>query len=231
MPGRTLFTVGHSTREADELVTLLQRHGVDRLVDVRRYPGSRRHPHFNRESLAQRLTAAGIGYRHAPELGGRRDPAPASHNQGWRNASFRAYADYMATPPFLAALDRLLHDAQHHSVAIMCAEAVPWRCHRNLISDAIVARGGVVRHILGHDADPTTHDLNPMAHLGPDGTLTYPGAGMGTSTGQGTGTGTGMGMGMGTGMGTGEGGGEGSGRGERPGDAGGADGSQHELFA
>jgi uncharacterized protein (DUF488 family) len=195
MPGGTLFTIGHSTREADELVALLQRSGVHRLVDVRRFPGSRRYPHFNRESLADRLAAAGVEYRHASELGGRREPAPASPIQGWRNASFRAYADYMATPPFLAALDRLLHEAQRHTVAIMCAEAVPWRCHRNLISDAIVARGGIVRHIVGHDADPTTHHLNPMARLEPDGTLTYHGTGTGND------------------------------------EAGGGDGSQHELFA
>jgi uncharacterized protein (DUF488 family) len=197
----TLFTIGHSTREADVFVALLHQHGVDFLVDVRRYPGSRRHPHFNREALADHLAAAGIGYRHAPELGGRRDPAPDSPNRGWRNASFRAYADYIATPPFLAALDRLLHDAQRHTVAIMCAEAVPWRCHRNLIADAIVSRDWVVRHILGHDADPTTHDLNPMARLEPDGTLIYRGTGAGDDTG------------------------------ERPGDDEGANGSQHELFA
>jgi uncharacterized protein (DUF488 family) len=195
MAGGALFTIGHSAREVDELVALLQRNGVQRLVDVRRYPGSRRHPHFNRETLGDRLTAAGIGYRHAHDLGGRREPAPASPNQGWRNASFRAYADYMATPPFLAALDRLIHEAQGHTVAIMCAEAVPWRCHRNLISDAIVARGGVVRHIVSHDADPTTHVLNPMARLEPDGTLTYHGTGTGDD------------------------------------EAGGGDGSQHELFA
>jgi uncharacterized protein (DUF488 family) len=177
MPGGTLFTVGHSTREADAFVALLRHHGVDLLVDVRRYPGSRRHPHFNREALADHLAAAGIQYRHAPELGGRRDNAPNRDdgpNRGWRNASFRAYADYMATPPFRAALDRLIDESAGHAVVMMCAEAVPWRCHRNLISDALVARGVEVRHIVSADA-PAAHDLNPMALLGPHGGVTYPG--------------------------------------------------------
>jgi uncharacterized protein (DUF488 family) len=196
MPPGAIFTIGHSTREANDFVALLRHHGVDLLVDVRRYPGSRRHPHFNREALAERLAADGIGYRHAPDLGGRRvgssanqpadSPGPEhsagsgrstgrddSPNRGWRNASFRAYADYMATPPFRAALDQLLDDASRHTVAIMCAEAVPWRCHRNLISDALIARDVEIRHILSDDA-PSRHELNPMASIGPQGTVTYP---------------------------------------------------------
>jgi uncharacterized protein (DUF488 family) len=196
MPPGAIFTIGHSTREADDFVALLSHHGVDLLVDVRRHPGSRRHPHFNREALAERLATDGIEYRHAPDLGGRRvgpsanEPADSprrddssghgrspgrddSPNRGWRNASFRAYADYMATPPFRAALDQLLDDAGNHTVAVMCAEAVPWRCHRNLISDALVARDVEVRHILSDDA-PSRHEVNPMARLSPQGTLTYP---------------------------------------------------------
>jgi uncharacterized protein (DUF488 family) len=196
MPPGAIFTIGHSTREADDFVALLRHHGVDLLVDVRRYPGSRRYPHFNREALAERLAADGIAYRHAPDLGGRRvgpsadaagdspgradspghGPSPGrddSPNRGWRNASFRAYADYMATPLFRAALDQLLDDAGNRTVAIMCAEAVPWRCHRNLISDALVARDVEARHILSDDA-PSRHELNPMARLGPQGTVTYP---------------------------------------------------------
>jgi uncharacterized protein (DUF488 family) len=243
MPRGALFTIGHSTREADAFVALLRHHGVDLLVDVRRYPGSRRHPHFNREALADRLAAAGIGYRHAPDLGGRRvgpsaDPpddspgrdGPASRddstghgrppgpddspNRGWRNASFRAYADYMATPPFRAALDQLLDNAAHHTVAIMCAEAVPWRCHRNLISDALAARDVEVRHILSDDA-PSRHELNPMARLGPQGTVTYPAKEAVERRGRrGGGSGT-----AGGGGGTGGAGGPG-----------GEDGSQRELF-
>lgn len=174
MTGPTVFTVGHSTREADELVELLGRNGVDLLIDVRRYPTSRRHPHFSREPLADRLAASGIGYRHAPDLGGRREGARDSPDRGWRNAGFRAYADYMGTAGFRAALDGVLEDAGRSTVAIMCAEAVPWRCHRNLISDALVARGVEVRHILS-DAEPSAHELSGMARVDQAGGVTYPG--------------------------------------------------------
>ncbi len=171
-----VFTIGHSTRSIEELIDLLARNGVKRLVDVRRFPGSRRHPHFNRESLSPSLAGAGIDYRHAPALGGRRGAAdPASPNTGWRNASFRAYADHLSTPEFRDALDAVLEDARQGPVAIMCAEAVPWRCHRQLISDALVARGVPVRHILS-DAEPTPHELNEMAKGDEDGGVTYPGA-------------------------------------------------------
>jgi uncharacterized protein (DUF488 family) len=174
MDGATVFTIGHSTRQADELVELLRRNGVDLLIDVRRYPTSRRHPHFSREPLAERLASAAIGYRHAPELGGRREGAPDSPNRAWRNAGFRAYADYMGTAGFRTALERVTEDAGRHTVAIMCAEAVPWRCHRNLISDALAARGVDVRHILS-EAQPSAHELNGMARVDPDGSVTYPG--------------------------------------------------------
>ena len=130
--------------------------------DIRRYPGSRRYPHFSRESLAQSLP---ITYVHVPELGGRRKPLPDSPNTGWRNEQFRAYADYMATPEFAAALDMLLDSDVR--TAIMCAEAVPWRCHRLLISDALVARGVEVRHILGPaPAQPHVLTAGAPSHLG-----------------------------------------------------------------
>ncbi len=168
-----LYTIGHSTRSTEELVALLKAHGVRAVVDVRRFPGSRRHPRFNREALAQDLEAAGIAYRHEEGLGGRRGaPAPASPNGGWRNASFRAYADHMDTAAFRAALERVLR-APDGPVAVMCAEAVPWRCHRQLIADAAVALGREVRHILSPDrAEP--HRLHEAARVRPDGTVVYP---------------------------------------------------------
>jgi uncharacterized protein (DUF488 family) len=170
----TLFTIGHSTRSMDDLMALLHRHGIRRLVDVRRYPGSRRHPQFNREAMTLSLEAGGIEYRHAPELGGRRDAANEdSPNQGLRNASFRAYADYMGTPDFQAALDALVAEAADRPVAILCAEAVPWRCHRNLISDAVAARGVEVRHIVG-DGEAKRHELHSAARVDHAGRLTYP---------------------------------------------------------
>lgn len=166
-------TVGHSTRSADELVRLLRDARAEVLLDVRRFPMSRRHPQFNREALQERLEAAGIEYHHAPELGGRRSPRPDSPNTGWRNAGFRAYADYMATPEFGRALDRLLDLAAGRTASIMCAEAVPWRCHRRLIADALVARGVEVRHLLAAGRSEL-HELNPLATVRDDGTLVYP---------------------------------------------------------
>jgi uncharacterized protein (DUF488 family) len=171
-----VFTIGHSTRSIEELIALLTRNGVRQLVDVRRFPGSRRHPHFNREALAPSLAEAGILYRHAPELGGRRGaPDPASPNTGWRNASFRAYADHLGTAEFSRALDTVIEDAKRGPAAIMCAEAVPWRCHRQLISAALVARGHPVLHILS-EAEPRPHELNGMARTDGRGGVTYPGA-------------------------------------------------------
>lgn len=170
-----LLTVGHSTRSAEEFVDLLRAHGVRLLVDVRRFPGSRRHPWFNREALRETLEEAGIAYRHAPELGGRRGTSrDDSPNTAWRNDSFRAYADHMASPDFRAALQRLLEDAGERRTAVMCAEAVPWRCHRQLISDAVVAGGGEVLHVLD-EARTDRHALREEARVAEDGTVTYPG--------------------------------------------------------
>ena len=151
-PRGAVFTIGHSTRGIGEFIELLRANGIELLVDVRRFPGSRRHPQFGREALAASLADAGIAYRHEEALGGRRagDPkAGPSPNTAWRHAAFRAYADYMATPPFRAALERLMADADVRRPVIMCAEAVPWRCHRRLITDALLARGVPVFDIIG----------------------------------------------------------------------------------
>jgi uncharacterized protein (DUF488 family) len=171
----TIYTVGHSTLSLNDFCALLRAHGVGQLVDVRRFPGSRRHPHFGAEFLARTLPAEGVRYSHEPELGGRRTASATSPNTAWRAAGFRAYADYMATPAFAAALERLLMCAATAPTAIMCAEAVPWRCHRQLIADALVARGHTVRHITSA-ARANQHRLNPHAVIGREGTLTYPGA-------------------------------------------------------
>ncbi len=136
-----IYTVGHSTRRLEEFLRLLSAHGVEGVVDVRRYPASRRHPHFAREALAGALAAAGIAYRHEPDLGGRRAPRGDSANVGWKDAGFRGYADHMATTAFRAALERLIEFAEARPTAILCAEAVPSRCHRQLIADALTARG------------------------------------------------------------------------------------------
>lgn len=145
----TLYTIGHSTRTAEELLELLRRNGVRELVDVRAFPGSRRHPHFGSEALRAFLTRAGIAYVHSPELGGRRKPRPDAAPTAWREPGFAAYADYMTTPEFKRAVDALLERAAERPTAIMCSEAVPWRCHRSMISDAVAARGWEVLHILG----------------------------------------------------------------------------------
>jgi uncharacterized protein (DUF488 family) len=176
VPRGAVFTIGHSTRTIGEFVALLRGNGITRLVDVRRFPGSRRHPHFGRDTLPASLAQAGIAYRHEEALGGRRagDPAAGpSPNTAWRVAAFRAYADYMATPPFRAALERLTADAAEGRPVIMCAEAVPWRCHRRLITDALLARGVPVLDIIGPGA-PSAAVLSPHAVVQPDGGLIYP---------------------------------------------------------
>jgi uncharacterized protein (DUF488 family) len=157
----TLYTIGHSTRSAEELIELLRRNGVRQLVDVRAFPGSRRHPHFGREALQASLTAAGITYVHSPELGGRRRPRPDAAPTAWREPGFAAYADYMTTAEFARAIDQLLVRASAQPTTIMCSEAVPWRCHRSMISDAVVARGWDVLHVLGTTVSP--HVLTSFA--------------------------------------------------------------------
>jgi len=144
-----IWTIGHSTRSIDDFISLLEENGIRLLADVRSWPGSKRYPQFNREALAESLNAHGIRYEHFPELGGRRKPNAASQNTAWRNASFRGYADHMETEEFRKGVERLLVLAgEAGPAAIMCAEAVWWRCHRSLISDYLKSRGIEVMHIL-----------------------------------------------------------------------------------
>ncbi|HEX6558043.1 MAG TPA: DUF488 domain-containing protein [Longimicrobiales bacterium] len=171
-----VFTVGHSTRTIAEFSALLHENRIQRLVDVRRYPGSRRYPHFGREPLPVFLQQAGIEYVHEDALGGRRTPRADSPNEVWRNAQFRGYADHMDSPEFRAALQRLIEGAQTTRQVIMCAEAVPWRCHRQLIADALVARGVDVRHII-QAGSVKEHALNENARVLADGHLVYSSAG------------------------------------------------------
>lgn len=143
-----LWTVGHSTRESEELFKALRSFEIEVLVDVRSFPGSRRYPQFNKEQLRISLPAGGIEYLHFPELGGRRGARSDSHNIAWHNKMFRGYADYMETAEFHAGIARLLNVARTRRTAIMCAEAVWWRCHRSLISDYLKAQGVEVTHIM-----------------------------------------------------------------------------------
>jgi uncharacterized protein (DUF488 family) len=172
---QTILTIGHSTHSLEEFVAILEGHHVARLIDVRTIPKSRRVPQFNAESLAQHLPAQGIDYVHLKSLGGLRHPANDSVNAGWRNASFRGYADYMATGEFRQGIERLLELAREKRSAIMCAEAVPWRCHRSLIGDALFVRGIQVEDILSvKESKP--HALTPFAKVsGLD--ITYPAEG------------------------------------------------------
>jgi len=144
-----LFTIGHSTRPIEEFVALLKENGVSLLIDIRTVPKSRHNPQYWGTALRASLKKARIGYRHLADLGGLRKPRKDSRNTGWRNRSFQGYADYMETEPFQAALADLIELARKKRVAIMCAEAVPWRCHRNLVADALTVRGFDVGHIMG----------------------------------------------------------------------------------
>ena len=168
----TVFTIGHSTRPIEEFIRLLKAHRVDRLVDIRTMPQSRYNPQFSRETLSPALRKAGIRYRHMPGLGGLRRPRPDSVNGGWRNASFRGYADYMQTAPFRRSLDRCIELATQERVALMCAEAVPWRCHRSLVADALLVRGLVVQEITS-GVRTRPHTLTPWAAVS-GVQLTYP---------------------------------------------------------
>jgi uncharacterized protein (DUF488 family) len=167
-----MMTIGHSNRPLEELVGMLQAHGVDLLVDVRTVPKSRHNPQFNTDNLPAPLLQAGIEYTHMPALGGLRHARKDSINTGWRNASFRGYADYMQTPEFDAALTGLLQAADGRQAAVMCAEAVPWRCHRSMIADALTARGIPVEHIMSA-AKRSPHRMTSFARA--EGTrVTYP---------------------------------------------------------
>jgi uncharacterized protein (DUF488 family) len=169
---RTIFTVGHSTRTLDEFVELLRAHAVRAVADVRLIPKSRRLPHFNDDVLSASLPEAGIAYHRFKSLGGRRRPRADSVNLGWRNESFRGYADFMQTPTFAAALDELMALAGQTPTTTMCAEAVPWRCHRSMISDALIVRGWTVRDITS-PTKAAVHQLTPFAKV--EGTrITYP---------------------------------------------------------
>jgi uncharacterized protein (DUF488 family) len=167
-----LWTMGHSTRPSEEFLGLLQHHGIRQLADVRAIPFSGRNPQFNQEALEASLRDTGIVYRHMANLGGRRKAHKVSGNSGWRNASFRAYADYMQTAPFREAVESLIDSAQQTPTVIMCAEAVPWRCHRSLIADALVAHGWTVLEIIGRDI-PKPHQLPAWARID-NGRVTYP---------------------------------------------------------
>ena len=161
----TVFTIGHSTRPIGEFLDLLRAQGIRQLLDIRTIPKSRRNPQFNTDALAASLAAAGIRYVHKKDLGGLRHPARDSINLGWRNESFRGYADYMQAPEFAAALDRAVHLAEETSPAVfMCAEAVPWRCHRSLVADALIVRGIRVLEIVSA-AQPKEHTLTPFARV------------------------------------------------------------------
>ena len=171
---RTLWTIGHSTRPWEEFVAILQAAGIEVLVDVRRFAGSRRNPKYSRDTMPMALAEAGIEYLPMPAMGGRRKPAPDSPNTAWRVEAFRAYADHLASPEYIAARAELMAIARRRRTCVMCAEAVWWRCHRRLIADDFVARGWSVLHLLG-PGNVQPHRLNPDAVL-VDGVLRYPGA-------------------------------------------------------
>ena len=177
----TVWTVGHSTRPVEEFIELLRAHDIEQLVDVRTIPRSRHNPQYGQDQLGPALEASGIHYLHMPGLGGLRHARRDSINSAWRNASFRGYADYMQTAAFSDALNELIGLARKRRTAIMCAEAVPWRCHRSLVADALVVRGIAAEEI----ASPTRtqpHKLTPWAHVEGE-TITYPGTDAGTDAG------------------------------------------------
>jgi uncharacterized protein (DUF488 family) len=173
-PVLTIFTIGHSTRPVNQFAELLLVHDIKLVVDVRTIPRSRQNPQYNIESLPQTLNEYGIVYEHMPGLGGLRHAKKDSLNSGWENASFRGFADYMQTPEFSESLGRLVDRARTGATAIMCAEAVPWRCHRSLIGDALLVRGIIVKDIIGKGS-AREHSLTPWAKV--EGVrITYPGA-------------------------------------------------------
>ena len=176
-PSLTIFTIGHSTRSLDEFLALLEQNNIEFLADVRHFPTSQRVPWATKASLARELASRGIGYDHLEDLGGYRKAREDSVNTAWRSSGFRGYADHMASAEFEAALQRLLVLAAERRTAIMCAEAVPWRCHRSLLSDVLVARGVRVIHILG-PAQTQDHRVAKFAKVH-GGRVTYPASGKG----------------------------------------------------
>jgi len=170
--GKTIYTVGHSTRTVEQFIDVVKAHGVRGVADVRKYPGSRRLPWFGAAALAASLPHAGLEYLPFLALGGRRRPTGSPANAAWRNESFRGYADYMQTREFAAALDELINQASRRPLVLMCAEAVPWRCHRSLIADALLVRGWEVLDIFS-ELKVTPHRLTPFAKV--EGLrITYP---------------------------------------------------------
>lgn len=167
-----IFTIGHSNRSIGDFIRLLQSHGIKRVIDIRTVPKSRHNPQFTREALCASLQAERIGYTHLKKLGGLRHSRPDSKNLAWRNTSFRGFADYMQMPEFELGLERAMKLASTKPCALMCAEAVPWRCHRSLVSDALIARGLSVEHIIS-GARPRTHKITPFARVRGT-TVTYP---------------------------------------------------------
>ncbi len=168
----TVHTIGHSTHSADEFVAILRAFGIELVADIRTVPRSRRNPQYEQEALKCFLAMHGIEYVHIAALGGLRHARKDSINTAWENASFRGYADYMETPQFARALDELLAMAAERRTALMCAEAVPWRCHRSLVGDALLVRGIEVRDIMSEKASKP-HKLTPWARV--DGLrITYP---------------------------------------------------------
>lgn len=167
-----VMTLGHSTRTIDEFINLLKLHEITLVVDIRSIPRSRHNPQFNKDELSGNLKSAGIRYVHMVELGGLRHPSRNSLNRAWRNASFRGYADYMQTPQFQQALEKLISLAHKDRIALMCAEVVPWRCHRSLIADALLIRGITCEDII-YGSGTHAHSLTSFAKV--DGTqITYP---------------------------------------------------------
>jgi uncharacterized protein (DUF488 family) len=167
-----VLTIGHSTRTLEAFIVLLQAHGATRVVDVRTVPRSRHNPQFNKAALPSSLKKAGLSYVHLPGLGGLRHARRDSVNIGWRNASFRGYADYMQTPEFEQSLDELIQSANQERIVLMCAEAVPWRCHRSLIGDALLIRGIRTEDIMSATRRQV-HTLTPFAQVR-GATITYP---------------------------------------------------------
>jgi uncharacterized protein (DUF488 family) len=168
----SIFTIGHSTRAIDEFVALLQMHGVEEVVDIRTMPMSRHNPQFNGDALKQSLKKNGIRYKHLKKLGGLRHSRKDSINLGWRNVSFRGYADYMSSSEFAEGLESLTKIARSRETVIMCAEAVPWRCHRSLVADALIKKGWLVRDIIS-GTSAARHRLTPFLRVR-KGQLIYP---------------------------------------------------------